>query len=220
MAERVRTLKLGDQEFDLRFDFFLCPSHGLIVPSKFNTNWTTDEGCPVPTYKEEPCGEKLTAVFLDTTAEVPEQPEGEMHRWVLVSELDDLETEVCVQCGAQRDKNGPVAERAVITGGWPSADCDLVLPGGRSVDQILDDLRAEIDRQDRKYGPYQRQSRLGVSRLALATLEDEVAEAKDAWREERRMSDWPHTREEVLQVAAVAVRTLRDALGPQEVDGG
>jgi hypothetical protein len=84
-----------------------------------------------------------------------------------------------------------------------------------TVDLILDELRAEIDRQDRKHGPYERQSRLGVSRLALATLEDEVAEAKDAWREERRAPDWSHTREEVLQVAAVAVRTLRDALPSQ-----
>ena len=64
------------------------------------------------------------------------------------------------------------------------------------VDQILDDLRAEIERQDAKHGPYERQSRLGVSRLALATLEDEVAEAKEAWREERRAPDWPHTRED------------------------
>jgi Zn-dependent M32 family carboxypeptidase len=86
------------------------------------------------------------------------------------------------------------------------------------VDRIIDALLREINRQDEKHGPYERQSRLGVSRLALATLEDEVAEAKDAWREERRAEDWPHTREEVLQVAAVAVRTLRDALHPETID--
>jgi hypothetical protein len=85
-----------------------------------------------------------------------------------------------------------------------------------TVEQILDDLRAEIERQDQKHGPYERQSRLGVSRLALATLEDEVAEAKDAWRDERRAPTWDHTREEVLQVAAVAVRTIRDALADSE----
>jgi NTP pyrophosphatase (non-canonical NTP hydrolase) len=89
-----------------------------------------------------------------------------------------------------------------------------------SVEQIIDDLLAEVDRQDRKHGPYDRQSRLGVSRLAIATLEDEVAEVKDAWREERRAPDWPHTREEVLQVAAVAVRTIRDALQPETTSGG
>lgn len=87
---------------------------------------------------------------------------------------------------------------------------------GSEVEQIMDALRVEVDRQDAKHGPYDRQSRLGVSRLAIATLEDEVAEAKDAWREERRAPDWPHTREEVLQVGAVAVRTLRDALRPDE----
>jgi len=87
-----------------------------------------------------------------------------------------------------------------------------------AIDQILGELRDEIARQDEKHGPYQRQSRLGVSRLALATLEDEVAEAKDAWREERKAPDWPHTREEVLQVAAVAVRTIRDALTEETPD--
>lgn len=82
------------------------------------------------------------------------------------------------------------------------------------VEAILEDLRAEITRQDAKHGPYERQSRLGTSRLALATLEDEVAEAKDAWRSERKAPDWTETRAETLQVAAVAVRTIRDALRP------
>ena len=70
---------------------------------------------------------------------------------------------------------------------------------------------AEIERQDEKHGPYQG-TILGRSRLALATLEDEVEEALEAWRGERKALTWDATREEVLQVAAVAIRTLRDAL--------
>jgi hypothetical protein len=72
-------------------------------------------------------------------------------------------------------------------------------------------LMEEITRQDEKHGPYQGTT-LGRSRLALATLEDEVAEALEAWRGERKALNWDETRTEVLQVAAVAIRTLRDAL--------
>ena len=79
------------------------------------------------------------------------------------------------------------------------------------VDVLIDDLRAEIARQDLKHGRYQG-TRLGRSRLALATLEDEVNEAVQAWRDERHAPEWLLTRTEVLQVAAVAIRTLRDAI--------
>lgn len=49
------------------------------------------------------------------------------HRFVLVDEADPKETEVCRQCGAQRDCDGPLEERATITGGWPNKiDCDLL----------------------------------------------------------------------------------------------
>lgn len=52
---------------------------------------------------------------------------SEPHRWALVSEEDPLEHEVCITCGAQRNRNGPVDERAFITGGWPSPmDCELL----------------------------------------------------------------------------------------------
>jgi hypothetical protein len=72
-------------------------------------------------------------------------------------------------------------------------------------------LLVEIAKQDEKHGPYEG-TILGRSRLALATLEDEVAEALQAWRDERKALNWDDTRAEVLQVAAVAIRTLRDAL--------
>lgn len=76
---------------------------------------------------------------------------------------------------------------------------------------LLDALTHEVRRQDAKHGPYQG-TPLGCSRLAIATLEDEVREVLDAWRAERREPHWRQTRAEVLQVAAVCIRTLRDAL--------
>lgn len=76
---------------------------------------------------------------------------------------------------------------------------------------LLSDLLREVERQDAQHGPYQG-TPLGRSRLALATLEDETREAVEAWRSERREPHWQHTREEVLQVAAVCIRALRDAL--------
>jgi hypothetical protein len=52
---------------------------------------------------------------------------------------------------------------------------------GRPVERLLAALTAEIERQDLKHGPYAG-STLGRSRLAIATLEDEVREVLDAWR--------------------------------------
>jgi hypothetical protein len=83
--------------------------------------------------------------------------------------------------------------------------------GAQTIHPLIYRLMEEIARQDEKHGPYQG-TVLGRSRLALATLEDEVAEALLAWRDERKALNWDATREEVLQVAAVAIRALRDAL--------
>lgn len=74
----------------------------------------------------------------------------------------------------------------------------------------FDALAAEVARQDAKHGPFEG-TPLGRSRLALACLWDEVAEAHQAWRDERHVEGWGETRTEVLQVAAVAIRALRDA---------
>jgi hypothetical protein len=80
------------------------------------------------------------------------------------------------------------------------------------IDPVYFWLMQEVARQDGKHGPFDGATQLGKSRLALACLEDEVAEARQAWRDERRTATWDATRAEVLQVAAVAVRALRDAL--------
>lgn len=71
------------------------------------------------------------------------------------------------------------------------------------------DLAVEIQRQDIKHGPFEG-TMLGRSRLAIACLEDEINEVKEAWRNERQSDEWPETRQEILQVAAVAMRALRD----------
>jgi hypothetical protein len=98
--------------------------------------------------------------------------------------------------------------------GRDDVDGDLVTsaagPAPGSPVPLLADLAAEIERQDRKYGPFTGTTVLGQSRLAIACLEDEITEVKDAWRSERRAAGWEHTEEELLQVAAVAMRALRD----------
>lgn len=86
-----------------------------------------------------------------------------------------------------------------------------VSDGPTLIHPLIYELMREIERQDDKHGPYQG-TILGRSRLALATLEDEVAEALEAWRSERKALHWNDTREEVMQVAAVAIRSIRDAL--------
>jgi hypothetical protein len=88
---------------------------------------------------------------------------------------------------------------------------------------LMGDLTAEIERQDVKHGPFTG-TPLGRTRLAIACLEDEVREARDAWREDREADGWPHLREELLQVAAVAVRAIRDLPEPcvpwrEEIEG-
>lgn len=45
------------------------------------------------------------------------------HRWVLISDDDEDETEMCIDCGALRDRHGPLAERATKTGGFRFEDC-------------------------------------------------------------------------------------------------
>lgn len=78
---------------------------------------------------------------------------------------------------------------------------------------LFADLGAEIQRQDAKHGSLNHcEYDLARLRLALAVLEDEIAEALVAYRDERSANGWPETRAEVLQIAAVAMRILRDCV--------
>ena len=72
------------------------------------------------------------------------------------------------------------------------------------------ELAIEINPQDAKHGRFTATSALGVSRLAIACLEDEIQEVKDAWRAERKEPHWRQTKAELIQVAAVAMRAIRD----------
>lgn len=96
-----------------------------------------------------------------------------------------------------------------------AADADGGVDGVRASELetiLFDQLLEEIARQDAKHGPFTG-SPLGAPRLAIACLEDEVREVLDAWRKERKVSGMPQTREELMQVAAVALRAVRDLWG-------
>jgi hypothetical protein len=64
-------LQVGDQIFDTRLDFWLCPTHGLFVPSRFDPEWNDDFGCPVIQSDEETCDQTLVPAYLDSL--VPKQ---------------------------------------------------------------------------------------------------------------------------------------------------
>lgn len=80
----------------------------------------------------------------------------------------------------------------------------------------IEDVQAEMGRQDQVHAGYP-PTRDGV-RVGLAAAEDELDEAKRAWREGRckcseplcEHHDWTATREEVIQTAAVLLRVARE----------
>jgi hypothetical protein len=63
------------------------------------------------------------------------------HRWVLVADDDPNELEVCIDCGAQRNKEGVLSERAHLTGGWQERyeDCQRSIVEARRPKGALDD---------------------------------------------------------------------------------
>lgn len=70
------------------------------------------------------------------------------------------------------------------------------------------DFADEARRQDDIHPGEFPATRDGI-RLALACLDDEVKEALDAWREERRGHGWENTRKELLQAGGIAIRAVR-----------
>lgn len=82
--------------------------------------------------------------------------------------------------------------------------------------QLVGQLLAEITRQDARHPDGFPPDRNGI-RAGIAALEDETREALEAWHSEKKPPEgrlprfqWTHTRDELLQAAAVAIRTLRD----------
>lgn len=80
------------------------------------------------------------------------------------------------------------------------------------MDELVAEVLAEVVRADEKHGPLNHglPSVLASSRLSVACLEDELEECLQAWREDRRTPGMPHLREELIQVAALAMRAVRD----------
>jgi hypothetical protein len=83
---------------------------------------------------------------------------------------------------------------------------------GWNVEELNDDAVAravakEIARQDEEYGPFADDA--ASVRLAIACLEDEVAEALEEWNKWKRRPDWFGLRQEAIQIAAVASRLAR-----------
>lgn len=66
----------------------------------------------------------------------------------------------------------------------------------------------EIERQDARYGAFA--DDVTSVRLAIACLEDETREVREAWQEWKKRPDWYSLREEAIQVAAIAMRLARD----------
>jgi hypothetical protein len=75
--------------------------------------------------------------------------------------------------------------------------------------QLLADLAAEIERQDRIHPAGFAPTRDGIF-LGICTAQvAELNEALDAWRAERKIEGWPETETELMQAAAVILRTVR-----------
>lgn len=78
-------------------------------------------------------------------------------------------------------------------------------------DELYRLLDVTVRFQDRKYD-----APLGpdviLVRGAIGFLQDEIEEARQAWHEDSRPGSepWARTAEEVMQVAAIAMRLLRD----------
>lgn len=104
----------------------------------------------------------------------------------------------------------PVGNFVAMANGWLNRKGFVVMPAGP-----LAELASEITRQDTIHPAGYPATRDGI-RLGIATVLDEHTEALDAWNDERHGADkttwatWAQTRAELLQVAAVAMRTVRE----------
>lgn len=74
--------------------------------------------------------------------------------------------------------------------------------------RLLGRVVEEVLRQDSIHPAGYPATRDGV-RLGLVSIQDELDEALEAWRDERRHDGWLLTEGEVLQVIGVAMRLLR-----------
>lgn len=119
----------------------------------------------------------------DFYAPTTQAGEAEPHQWVLIADDDPKETELCIACGAQRDKDGPLAERGQITGGWAVRDCSgaqriAAFDAARSEDEAMEAARiaaqendASVERCDFEKG-WQARAALAATRREAVTVAD------------------------------------------------
>lgn len=86
--------------------------------------------------------------------------------------------------------------------------------------QIVAQVLVEVAQQDRRHPDGFPGDRNGI-RAGIAAIEDEAREALEAWHSEKSLAgnreeqhQWTNTREELVQVAAVVLRTLRELPRP------
>lgn len=103
------------------------------------------------------------------------------------------ESFLCEMCGGEGCGPGEDARRCPICKGT----------GHRTA---LDLIRDEIARQNKIHPDGYPATRDGV-RFGIATAEDELREALEAWRIDRAAEGWPDTLTELVQAAAVIART-------------
>lgn len=123
------------------------------------------------------------------------------------------------RCGGPRNCNACVRDADSLHAqsgiAYESADGTPLAP--EEIQEIerqgaMDQLLAEIKRQEEIHPVGFPATRDGL-RLGLAALEDELEEARDEWRANRRTEGWGGLRMELMQIAAVALRMVRSLDG-------
>ncbi len=79
----------------------------------------------------------------------------------------------------------------------------------RNDEIVVAAVLGRLARHDRAFGVNWAAERNQL-RLALTAIEDEHREAYDEWRAGKRVGDWTKLTDELLDVAAVALRSLRE----------
>ena len=111
----------------------------------------------------------------------------------------------------------PIPGREISLGQFGSVTGERTIRRGVAWGQAtaLRVVSKEMVRQDEKYAPFS--SDVATVRLAIACMEDEVREVRQAWQEWHQRPDWLGVRTEAVQLAAVALRLVRD-IGVETVD--
>lgn len=86
--------------------------------------------------------------------------------------------------------------------------------------RLLDELVAEIARQDQSHPAGFPATRDGVFHGINTAIWELEREALDAWQQEKRDAEWRDTRMEMIQAAAVIMRTVRSVTDTVDGDVG